>query len=411
MPWKDTDAMKERVKFVLEWEKRWHAGEGQVNFSELCREFGISRERGYTWLNRYRDAGHDVRVLEDRSRRPHHLPTKTPQAIEDLVVAERKKHPKWGPKKLSALLKDRYPDKPIPSSSGIGAILKRRGLTMPRKRRRRRVVPLTEPFSGCTAPNLVWCVDFKGWFKTTDGIKCYPLTITDAYSRIVIRCEGVTDPNGYEVTRIFDSAFQEFGLPLAIRSDNGPPFASTGAGGLTQLSVWWLRLGIRLERIEPGKPQQNGRHERMHLTLKRDVCSPPKANMRAQQRAFDLWRKEFNEVRPHEALGLKPPMRAYVPSPRMYPRKLTSPDYDEWGHALIVDKQGRVRFGRNKVFVSTALRAEPVLLEPKSEFIGSAHYGEILLGTLNTKYLERGVVPPTRKRPTKKQKPKQRNSP
>jgi putative transposase len=394
--------MRERVKFVLEWEKRWHVGEGLVNMSELCREFGISRERGYTWLNRYRDAGHDVRVLEDRSRRPHNMPTKTPQAIEDLVVAERKKHPKWGPRKLSALLKDRYPGKPIPSSSGVGAILKRRGLTMPRKRRRRRVAPLTQPFAGCTAPNEVWCVDFKGWFRTGNGVKCYPLTITDGHSRLVIRCEGVKDPNGYEVTRIFDSAFQEFGLPLAIRSDNGPPFASTGAGGLTQLSVWWLRLGIRLERIEPGKPQQNGRHERMHLTLKNDVCSPPSANMRAQQRAFDLWRKEFNEVRPHEALGMKPPLRAYVPSSRKYPRKLTSPDYYEWSHALIVDQQGRVRLGRHKVFVSTALCGEPVLVEPQSEHTWSAHYGQLLLGTIDSNHLDRGVVPPRRRRQNKK---------
>ena len=199
--------------------------------------------------------------------------------------------------------------------------------------------------------------------------------------------------------------------PLAIRSDNGPPFASTGAGGLTKLSVWWLRLGIQLERIEPGKPQQNGRHERMHLTLKNDVCSPPRANMRAQQRAFDLWRKEFNEVRPHEALGLKPPIRAYVPSSTKYPRKLTSPDYDEWGQALIVDQQGRIRFGRNKVFVSTALYGEPVLLEPQSECTWSAHYGDILLGTLNTNRLHKGVVPPRRKRQGEKSgKPKQSNN-
>lgn len=224
----------------------------------------------------------------------------------------------------------------------------------------------------------------------------------------IARGANYPDTGGYEVARIFDSAFQEFGLPLAIRSDNGPPFASKGAGGLTQLSVWWLRLGIRLERIEPGKPQQNGRHERMHLTLKQDVCSPPRSNMRTQQRAFDLWRKEFNEVRPHEALGLKPPIRAYVPSSKKYPRKLESPDYGAWGDAPIVDKQGRVRFGRSKVFVSTALWGEPVLLEPKGEFIWSAHYGDILLGTLSTRHLQKGVVPPRKKRAPTTQKSSKR---
>lgn len=214
-----------------------------------------------------------------------------------------------------------------------------------------------------TGPNGTWCVDFKGHFRTLDGRKCYPLTIIDAYSRFFLRCEGVEDPDGREVERIFDSAFQEFGLPAAIRSDNGPPFASVGAGGLTKLSVWWLRLGIRVERIEPGKPQQNGRLERLHRTLKAETTKPPKQNLRAQQRAFDIFRAHYNEERPHEALGQKTPASCFALSPRRYPCplvRLTSGA--PWSRVMRVDKSGFIQWSDTRIFISTALAHEDIEL-------------------------------------------------
>jgi len=358
--------MKERVKFVLEWEKRWDEGEGRLNFAELCREFGISRTVGYDWVRRYQDAKRDVKAIHERSRRPHRSPAKVSDEVEELLVAARKARPTWGPKKLRAFLAERCPKlAELPAPSTIGEVLRRRGLTVPRRLKRVRATQATtQPFANVTGPNATWCVDFKGHFPTTDGRKCYPLTVIDAHSRFLIRCEGVEDPNGREVQRIFDSAFCEFGLPAAIRSDNGPPFASVGAGGLTALSVWWLRLGIRLERIEPGKPQQNGRQERFHRTLKAETASPPRANMRAQQRAFDLFRRIYNHERPHESLGQKPPATCFALSPRRYPRPLVRLANDSpWEAVQRIDKDGFIRWHNQRLFVSRALAHEDVAIE------------------------------------------------
>jgi transposase InsO family protein len=366
MPWKETDVMKERVKFVLEWEKRWNDGEGRLNFAELCREFGISRQVGYDWIARYREAKYDVKAITERSRRPHRSPAKVSEDVEELLVGARKTWPTWGPKKLRAWLSERHPKlAELPAQSTIGEVLRRRGLTVTRRLKRVRATQAaTQPFAEVTGPNATWCVDFKGHFRTQDGSVCYPLTIIDAHSRFLIRCEGVEDPNGREVQRIFDTAFSEFGLPAAIRSDNGPPFASVGAGGLTDLSVWWLRLGIRVERIEPGKPQQNGRQERFHRTLKAETANPPRANMRAQQRAFDLFRKIYNEERPHEALGQKPPATCFALSPRRYPCPLVRfATESPWEHIERIDKQGFIRWHNKRLFVSRALAHEDVAIE------------------------------------------------
>ena len=396
MPWHKTDAMKERVKFALEWERRWKATHGgRVDMSELCRMFGISPPTGYLWIARYRAAGHDIRALQERSRRPHSNPRATAPHVEEFIVDARKERPRWGARKLRAWLADRYPGRVWPSASCIADILKRRGLAVPR-RRRKRVVPLTQPFSACDRPNAVWCVDFKGWFRTDDGEKCYPLTLIDAYSRYLLRCEGVADPDGIRVQRIFDSAFREFGLPTAIRSDNGPPFASTGAGGLTALSVWWLRLGIRLERIEPGKPQQNGRQERFHLTLKLDVRS--ERDLRAQQRAFDLYRVDYNEQRPHEALGQKPPATAYARSRRSYPRPQMHIDVPAYCHRAAVDSHGSIRWHGRKIHISHALALETVALFPLDGGRWEVSYGPIALGTIDDERLERGLLRPRRQR-------------
>lgn len=398
MPWKETDAMKERTRLVLEWEKRWNENEGEVNISQLSREFGVSRECAYKWIERYREANHDVRAVEERSRRPHRSPTATDEATQALVVRARKAHPRWGPRKLRAWLENRFPGMAFPSASAVAAILKRHGMVRPAKRRRR-VGPdpgVSLPFAACDAPNRVWCVDFKGWFRTHDGVKCYPLTITDAYSRYVLRCEAMTDPDGPGVFEVFDSAFREFGLPDAIRSDGGPPFASTGAAGLTKLSAWWLQLGLRVERIAPGKPQQNGRHERMHRTLKADVA--PQANVRRQQPAFDRWRREFNDERPHEALAMRPPAKLYVPSSRRYPRKLLKFEPSTWNHAAQIDKHGFIRFAGRKVFVTTALRYLSIEVERVGETVWEARWGAILLGSLDSRSLDRGIIPTRRRR-------------
>lgn len=353
--------MKERVKFLLEWERRWDEGEGRMNFSALCREFGVSRQVGYVWLERFRQASHDVKAAEERSRRPRSSPTKVEGEMEDALVAFRKQHPTWGPKKIHGWILNNRPDIGVPAPSTIGEILKRRGVTTKRVRRPRGTTEARQPFAEVDGPNATWCVDFKGHFRTGDGVKCYPLTIVDAYSRFLIRCEGVTEPDGREVQRIFDSAFQEYGLPCRIRSDNGPPFATVGAGGLSPLAVWWLRLGIHVERITPGKPQENGRQERFHRTLKAEV--PPQADLLAQQRAFDLFRREYNAERPHEALGQQPPSSHFVASPRRYPRPLVRFYALPWGRVLRVDKTGHITWNEARLFLSTALRHEDVELQ------------------------------------------------
>lgn len=401
MPWKDTDAMKERVRLVLEWERRWKQQHGQVNVAELCRMHGVSRECGHKWIRRYVEAGYDIRAVEERSRRPLVSPTAIGEEVQDVLVAARKLHPRWGPRKLRAWLVDANPGVAVPSASAIGEVLRRRGLTTPRRRARGRAPPVTQPFAACDHPNAVWCVDFKGWFRTGDGAKCYPLTITDAFSRYLLRCEVLADPNGIETQRVFDSVFSEFGVPEAMRSDNGPPFASTGPGGLTRLSVWWLRLGIRVERIEPGKPQQNGRHERMHLTLKLET--EPQPSLAAQQREFDHWRREYNHERPHEALGQKPPATVYGRSTRSYPRKLVHPTPEPWGEMYRVDKGGFIRWRRTQVFISSALSHELVELDtnPETE-ICEVRYGPIVLGKLDATRLRRGLILPRRRRREKK---------
>jgi transposase InsO family protein len=400
MPWKVSDAVKERTKFILKWEERFEANEGRVNVSELCRMSGISRETGHRWINRYR-AERKLDALRDRSKRPLVSPTKVSDEIEALLVAARKQRPTWGARKLKHILTQNYPSHAWPSPSCITTILSRNGLIAPRKKRRTSPVIARIPFAKCNHVNAVWCIDFKGKFRTRDGVWCHVLTLEDAYARFFLRAEALTEPNGREVERILDGAFQEYGIPEAIRSDNGPPFASTGAGGLTELSVWWLKLGIRLERIEPGKPEQNGRLERLHRTLEEVVGSPAK-NVEAQQRALDHWRHDYNHQRPHEALGMRVPADAYERSRRRYPTKLI-----DCRDATLVedelyrlDKQGRLSWGRHKILVTSALSYEYVLVERAAD--SWTHYvvlfGSIRLGTFDSERLDRGLRIPRRRR-------------
>ena len=275
MPWKETCPMKERSRFVVEQES------GRYAMAELCRIFGISRETGYKWVERYKAEGPPG--LQDRSRAPRCHPNAVPEEVEAVILETRAAYPTWGPKKLRAWLQTHRPEEGWPAGSTIGEILERHGLTVPRKKRRR-TPPYTEPFAACAGPNAVWCMDFKGWFRTGDGVRCDPLTISDAFSRYVLRCQALSDMREERVRPLCEAAFREFGLPWAIRTDNGSPFASRGIAGLSRLSVWWLRLGIVPERIEAGHPEQNGRHERMHRTLKAETASPPAPTVRGQRR-------------------------------------------------------------------------------------------------------------------------------
>jgi transposase InsO family protein len=274
------------------------------------------------------------------------------------IAALRGEHPTWGPKKLRAVLARRAPGTAWPAPSSIGALLRREGLSASR-RRRRTALAVSRPFAPVDAPNDLWCIDFKGWFRTRDGARCDPLTLTDADSRMLLACR-IVEPTAAGVQPVVEAALREHGLPRAIRSDNGSPFASPGAGGLTRLSVQWLKLGIRLERIVPGQPQQNGRHERMHATLKAETAAPPAATKAEQQGRFDAFRQAFNHDRPHEALGQATPASRYVASPRAYPERIAEPVYDADHAVRRVRQAGDIKWGGELVFISEALAGEPV---------------------------------------------------
>jgi transposase InsO family protein len=353
---------------------------GGETFSALCEIFGVSRKTGYKRLWRYRAFG--LEGIGDRSRAPYRHPNQTPAELVELILKAKQAYPTWGPGKLVSHLATERPDLRLPAASTAGEILKRRGLVKPRKRRRR-IEPWRCPFASCHEPNDVWCTDFKGWFRTGDGIRCDPLTISDACTRYLIACKGMERPRQEDVRREFERAFREYGLPGAIRSDNGTPFASVALGGLTKLSVWWIKLGIVPERIAPGHPEQNGRHERMHRTLKEETASPPARTMRAQQRTFDRFRAQYNDVRPHEALGQRPPASRYSSSPRDYPSHVREPEYPDGMTVRRVRSNGEIKWQGGLVFLSAALTGEPVGLRPQDDDIWTVHFGPLEIGTLD----------------------------
>ncbi len=351
MPWMETCVVEQRNAFVHD------VLRGEACKAELCRRYGISRPTGDRWLARFEQLG--VTGLVDRSSVPHHHPHRLSEELAAMIVALRRKHPRWGPRKLRAYLVRQQPRVSWPAASTIGELLGREGLIRPRKVRRR-TPPYTQPFLGYDEPNDVWCADFKGWFTTGDGRKCHPLTITDGCSRYLLDCRALSDQRGERARKVFERVFRIYGLPRAIRSDNGSPFASRGVGGLSALSIWWLKLGILPERIEPGKPQQNGRHERMHLTLKQETASPPASCRRSQQACFDRFRAEYNDQRPHEALGQRPPASAYRRSGRSYGRKPPAVEYPSEMAVRKVQSTGTILWRRRRLYLGEALAGEPV---------------------------------------------------
>jgi putative transposase len=374
MAWKETHAMDERLRFIEEWR------EGMSSIAELCRRYGVSRKTGYKFIGRYLAEGADG--LADRSCDPHHQPNAIAASIAMAVVELRGKHPSWGPKKLKAVLERSAPLIAWPAQSTIGVVLDRHGLVR-RRRLRRRVAPPPSPLGVAAAANDIWAIDFKGWFRTGDGERCDPLSLSDLHSRYVLRLQGLTKPDGEHVWPILDAAFREYGLPRRMRSDNGPPFASTSAGGLSRLAVKLIKAGVTPERIMPGKPQQNGRHERMHLTLKQETASPPAPSLAAQQRRFDAFRRIFNEERPHEALGQETPASHFQPPPRSYHGRLSEPDYPADHEVRRVRRKGEIKWAGGRVFLSEALIGEPVGIVETDAGLFEARYGPILLGRLD----------------------------
>jgi transposase InsO family protein len=345
--------MDQRVQFIADYQR------DVFDVAELARRYGISRKTAYKWIDRYDAAG--PAGLVDRSRRPAHSPQETPEMIVVALLEVRRRHPTWGAKKLLKIVATRQPTWTLPARSTVCEFLDRAGLITTS---RRRPVPRHpgRPLLPMTAPNGTWTADFKGQFKTGNGAYCYPLTIADGFSRFVLKCEANVQVNHCYTQPGFQRAFEEYGLPKAIRTDNGPPFANRGLG-ISRLSVWWMKLGIRHERIEPGHPEQNGCHERMHRTLKADTTKPPAKTLRGQQQRFDRWRREFNEERPHEALDLRPPADLYGVSGRRYPAKVPEVTYPSGFTVRQVRQNGAIKWHSQLIYTSISLVHEPVGLE------------------------------------------------
>jgi putative transposase len=358
MSWKECNIMDERLKFVarlLEGEK----------MAPLCREFDISRKTGHKIFNRYKECG--LQGLSDRSRRPYRHANQLPYQVERAILGIKKEYPSWGAPKIREKLQRQFPDNHQPATSTIHAVLDRNGLVQP-KRQRRYKAEGTE-LSDAKKPNLLWCADYKGEFMLGNKRYCYPLTITDYHSRYLLACEGQESTKEPFAFSVFERVFKEFGMPSAIRTDNGLPFSSPNAlYGLSKLSVWWLRLGIRIERIKQGNPQQNGRHERMHLTLKRETTKPPAFNLLQQQDKFDQFVEIYNHERPHQAIAMKYPAELYTPSPRIY-TGLPDIDYPFADKTVTITQCGRICMGKKKINVTSVLAGQNVGITQTDEHI------------------------------------------
>ena len=373
MPWSYSSPMDQKTQFIADYLRQ------SLSITELCLHYSISRKTAYKWISRYHEAG--ASGLQDRSRKPHACPHQTDSALVQALLAARRRHPTWGAKKLLKLLSQSDPQRDWPARSTVCDLLARHGL-IKKPRQRRHLSHPGKPTTAITAPNQVWCADFKGQFKTRDGLYCYPLTITDGCSRYLLACQGLLSTACADAKPVFAKVFREFGLPERIRTDNGVPFATVSLARLSSLSAWWVRLGILPELIEPGKPQQNGRHERMHRTLKAETTRPPAANRRAQQRKFNGFQEEYNQLRPHEALNLETPASVYQPSPRGYPEKLPRLEYPSHYETRYVSHNGGIRWNSDWVNVSICCAGEYVGLEEIDNAIWNVYFGPVKLGRL-----------------------------
>jgi transposase InsO family protein len=371
--------MDQRTQFIADYQRQ------VFSVVELAHRFGISRKTAYKWIDRYISAG-PIGVL-DRSRRPTTCPHATPESLVDAILALRRQHPTWGAKKLRRILTRRHPGWPWPARSTTAALLHRHGLITTRRRRSAASHP-GRPLTPMTAPNDIWTADFKGQFRTRNGIYCYPLTVVDGFSRYLLGCQGLRSTEIALAKPVFLRLFQEYGLPHRIRTDNGVPFATTALGRLSTLSVWWIRLGIVPELIEPAQPQQNGRHERMHRTLKAETTRPPSANLQAQQIRFNAFRREYNDERPHEALHQNTPASYYQPSERTLPSRLPPLEYPGHFEARLVSRNGGIRWNRAWVWVTHTLAGEYVGLEAVDDGLWDVYFGSLKLGRLDERRLQ-----------------------
>ncbi len=378
--------MEEKLRFVFEYEL------DERSMTELCQRYEIARETGYVWLRRYRQAG--AAGLIEHSRATHRHGNQTPEDLEQLVLELRQAHMRWGPRKLKRVLERDQPGRVWPATSTIGALLKREGLVVARKKRWH-TAPYTAPLAHANEANRVWCADFKGWFRTADGQRIDPLTISDAHSRYLLRCQAVEKTDTARVQAIFEAAFREYGMPEAMRTDNGPPFASRAVAGLSRLAVWWIKLGIVPERIAAGHPEQNGRHERMHRTLKQETAQPPAANRREQQRTLDRFRQEYNHVRPHEALQMQTPAAVYQPSARTFPERVPEPQYPEPMLVRSVRPHGHFRWKKYDVFLSEVLWGERVGLLPEDDRWFTIYFAQLPIARFDSHKLQVTPLPET----------------
>jgi transposase InsO family protein len=376
MPWNHSDAVTERLRFVA------LVKEGSYQMKELCERFGVSRQAGYDTLNRYNEKGVDG--LKDGSHVPHTCPHRITQEMREVLLAAKRAHPDWGPRKILDWLHRRKPEMALPAASTVGDLYSREKLVKSRPRTRNWRHPGRSPVR-VGEPNDLWTMDFKGDFRMGNGQRCYPLTIADAHTRFLLVCHGLGSTAHVGALAGVDRAFREYGLPRTIRTDNGGPFSTPAIAGLSRLNIWWIQLGIAHDRIARGRPDQNGSHERMHLTLKKGSAFPPAAEMDAQQVRFDGFREEFNSERPHEALGGETPGSLYVRSPREVPETLSEPVYA--GHCEIrrVRANGVLYFKDRQIFLSELLSGHDIALEEIADGIWSIYFYTILLARLDVR--------------------------
>lgn len=376
MPWLETHPMEQRVQFLED------VRLGRISVTQLCAHYDVSRKTGYKWIARGEAEGR--RGLADRSRAPHHCPHKISDDMATLLCEFRERHEDWGARKLLKVLRRRHPRRTDwPAASTVADLLARCGLVRQARRRRGRAEHPGAPAIHTEGPNDLWTADFKGEFRTGDGIYCYPLTLADLHARYLLACHGRYSTQTRTAWPIFEGAFREYGLPRAMRTDNGPPFVTTSIHGLLRLNVWWMRLGIQHQRITPGTPSENGAHERMHRTLKRRAIRPARATMGAQQRAFNGFRTEFNEERPHESLGMETPASMYAPSPRPYPERLPVPEYPGHYRVKKITTGGTFRFGNRVLYLANALTGELVGLDEVDDGIWHLFFNTVLIATLD----------------------------